>query len=136
MAEAVGREMWSGLHGDERRFIRITPADFTRGGEARLDAEARFIFDLLMHVRGVTLFFDEIDDLLRSRATRTDPNFIKLIVPAMLNRLQDLRDAAPRQQILFHPGDELHRQHRARPDAARADRRDSSGTVSRHMEPQ
>ena len=100
IAEAVGREMWSGMH-PQRRFVRITPADFTRGGEAQIDAEARFIFDLLMHVRGVTLFFDEIDDLLRSRAAKTDPTFIKLIIPAMLNRLQDLRDAAPRQQICF-----------------------------------
>jgi hypothetical protein len=100
IAEAVGREMWAGVHG-ERRFIRITPADFTRGGESRLDAEARFIFDLLMHVRGVTVFFDEIDDLLRTRAAGKEPTFLKLIVPAMLNRLQDLRDAAPRQQICF-----------------------------------
>jgi hypothetical protein len=99
IAEALGREMW-GL-GEKARFIRITPADFTRGGESGLDREARFIFDLLLHVRKVTIFFDEIDDLLRLRESGGGVSFIKLIVPAMLNRLQDLRDAAPRQEISF-----------------------------------
>jgi hypothetical protein len=99
IAEALGSEMWRSQKAS--RFVRITPADFTRGGEVRLDREARFIFDLLTHVRGVTIFFDEIDDLLRQRAFGAEPHFIKLLVPAMLNRLQDLRDAAPRQEICF-----------------------------------
>jgi hypothetical protein len=98
IAEALGREMWGGK---EPRFVRITPADFTRGGEQGLDREARFIFDLLSHVRRVTIFFDEIDDLLRSRAGGGDVSFLKLIVPAMLNRLQDLHDAAEAQEICF-----------------------------------
>lgn len=98
IAEALGREMWGG---ENTRFVRITPADFTRGGQEGLDREARFIFDLLSRVRRVTVFFDEIDDLLRLRSLGGEPSFIKLIVPAMLNRLQDLRDAAPRQEICF-----------------------------------
>jgi hypothetical protein len=98
IAEALGSEMWGG---EEPRFVRITPADFTRGGQEGLDREARFIFDLLSRVRTVTIFFDEIDDLFRLRSIGGEPSFIKLIVPAMLNRLQDLRDAAPRQEICF-----------------------------------
>jgi ATPase family associated with various cellular activities (AAA) len=98
IAEALGREMWGGQN---PRFVRITPADFTRGGEAGLDREARFVFDLLSHVRKVTVFFDEIDDLLRLRSGQSDVNFLKLIVPAMLNRLQDLRDVAHRQEVCF-----------------------------------
>lgn len=98
IAEALGSEMWSS---EKPRFVRITPADFTRGGQEGLDREARFIFDLLSRVRTVTIFFDEIDDLLRLRSLGGEPSFIKLIVPAMLNRLQDLRDAAPRQEICF-----------------------------------
>jgi hypothetical protein len=98
IAEALGKAMWGGK---DPRFVRITPADFTRGGEEGLDREARFIFDLLSHVRRVTIFFDEIDDLLRLRAGGGDVNFLKLIVPAMLNRLQDLHDAASRQEICF-----------------------------------
>lgn len=87
------------------RFLQITPADFTRLGEDRLDSEARLIFDLLSGVRGVTVFFDEIDDLLRKRTGGGDnkhpPSFMELVVPAMLNRLADLREACPRQEICF-----------------------------------
>jgi len=101
MAEALGREMWRETVPDQRRVLRITPADFTRQGEAGLDAEARLIFELLSHVRGVTIIFDEIDDLLSRRALKGKPAFLKMVVPAMLNRLQDLRDAAPRQEICF-----------------------------------
>lgn len=98
VAEALGSER---AYGQKPRVVRVTPADFTRRGEASIDAEARFIFDLLSHVRGVTIIFDEIDDLLRRREQKGDATFLKLIVPAMLNRLQDLRDAAPRQEISF-----------------------------------
>jgi|GEM_PF-1093012 len=100
MAEALGNEMWRN-HGNERRVIRVTPADFTRQGEAGVDAEARFVFEILSHVRGITIIFDEIDDLLRRRELKGSPAFLKMVVPAMLNRLQDLRDAAPRQEICF-----------------------------------
>lgn len=100
LVEGLGTEMWRGVRADAR-IIRITPADFTHQGEDRLDYEARAIFDLIGHLRGVTILFDEIDDLLRQRVAGEEINFIKLIVPAMLNRLQDLRDAAPRQEICF-----------------------------------
>jgi 1,4-alpha-glucan branching enzyme len=96
VAEALGREM---AGRSEPRIVRITPADFTRRGEPGVDAEARFIFDLLTRVRRVTIMFDEIDDLLRRRELKGVPAFLKMVVPAMLNRLQDLRDAAPRQEI-------------------------------------
>lgn len=99
MAEALAGDMWPGSR--KHRLIRVTPADFTRQGEARLDSEARFIFDLLSHVRCVTVVFDEIDDLLRNRQHDVKMSFLRLVVPAMLNRLQDLRDAAPRQEICF-----------------------------------
>jgi ATPase family associated with various cellular activities (AAA) len=63
------------------------------------------IFDLISGVRGVTILFDEIDDLLRERNTNTGPTekptFMELVIPAMLNRLADLRDACPRQEICF-----------------------------------
>lgn len=100
VAEALAGEMWSRmLRG--HRLVRVTPADFTRQGEARLDSEARFIFDLLSHIRGATIVFDEIDDLLRKRQPEGAMSFLRLVVPAMLNRLQDLRDAAPKQEICF-----------------------------------
>jgi ATPase family associated with various cellular activities (AAA) len=98
LADAIGQAMWRRT---EKRLVRITPADFTRGGEDGVDLEARFIFRLLAHVRGVTIFFDEIDDLLRKRKVDADLSFIRLVIPGMLNRLQDLRDAAPRQEICF-----------------------------------
>jgi predicted metal-dependent hydrolase len=87
----------------ESKLVRITPADFTRMGEDRVDAEARLIFQLLTNIRGVTILFDEIDDLLlqRARESTERPRFLDLVVPAMLNRLQDLRDACPRQEICF-----------------------------------
>jgi hypothetical protein len=106
LAEALSREMWkfSNRWGPrESRVIRITPADFTRMGEERLDSEARAIFDLISGVRAVTVFFDEIDDLLRQRNFEKGhpPSFIELVIPAMLNRLADLRSACPRQEICF-----------------------------------
>jgi len=103
ITEALAMEMWRSTYPERRkvRLIRITPADFTRKGEDRLDSEARIIFGILGRVRGVTILFDEIDDLLRIREGRGDASFFKLVVPAMLNRLQDLRDAAPRQEICF-----------------------------------
>jgi hypothetical protein len=100
IAEALGAER--GGYRPERAtegVVRITPADFTRSGAERLDSEARFIFRLLGGLRGVTLFFDEIDDLLHRRDPTKDPTFMKLVTPAMLNRLQDLRDACPQQEI-------------------------------------
>lgn len=99
LAQAIGREMWR--LGGGVRFVRITPADFTRKGEYGLDVEARFIFRLLSYVRGVTVFLDEIDDLLRLREIGAETSFIRLVIPGMLNRLQDLRDAASKQEICF-----------------------------------
>lgn len=106
VAEAIGNDAWH-VRRETRmperppRVVRITPADFTRRGEEGLDFEARFIFRLLSHSRRVTILFDEIDDLLRSRAVGSDPSFIRLVIPGMLNRLQDLRDAAQAQEICF-----------------------------------
>jgi hypothetical protein len=82
------------------RLVRVTPADFTGSGEDRIDSEAKLIFQLLGHLRGVTILFDEVDDLLRRR-TAERPIFLDLVIPAMLNRLQDLRDACERQDICF-----------------------------------
>jgi hypothetical protein len=110
IAEALSVEQWRATRPwgskEAPRLVRITPADFTRMGEDRLDSEARLIFDLLSGVRGVTILFDEIDDLLRQRNTGTGPlaskpTFMELVVPAMLNRLADLRDACPRQELCF-----------------------------------
>src|ERR1051326_2612401 len=101
--EGLGSEMWKELR-HESHIVRITPADFIRQGEERVDFEARLIFELISHVRGVTILFDEIDDFLRQRVAGEEIRFLKLIVPAMLNRLQDLRDAAPRQEICFAIG--------------------------------
>ena len=110
IAEALSIEQWKATRPwgskEAPRLVRITPADFTRMGEDRLDSEARLIFDLLSGIRGVTILFDEIDDLLRQRNTGTGPlgskpTFMELVVPAMLNRLADLREACPRQELCF-----------------------------------
>ena len=102
LAHALAAEMWDRRKNDGRPLlIRVTPADFTRQGSDRLDAEARNIFRLLSMTRRVTVLFDEIDELLRERLTPGEPTFFRLVVPAMLNRLQDLRDIAPRQEIAF-----------------------------------
>ena len=100
ISEALAAEMWQ-FHLKEPRLIRITPADFTRQGEDGLDREARIIFDVLCHLRKVTILFDEIDDLLRVRDPKKELRFLDIVVPAMLNRLQDLRDSCPQQEICF-----------------------------------
>jgi hypothetical protein len=104
LVKALSVEMWHSSRrwrGRRPRLVQITPADFTRLGEDRIDSEARAIFELLSHVRRVTILFDEIDDLLRKREDKTTLRFMDLVVPAMLNRLQDLRSACPRQEICF-----------------------------------
>jgi DNA polymerase III delta prime subunit len=106
VAGALAQEMWKGTRrwGKQGiRMIRVTPADFTRSGEDRVDFEAQLIFRLLSHVRGVTILFDEVDDLLRRRDLGPGhrPRFLDLVIPAMLNRLQDLRDDCVRQELCF-----------------------------------
>lgn len=110
LAGALARQLWRTTQFAKRpepagsvgaRVVRITPADFMHGGEENIDARARVIFKLLSHIRAATIFFDEIDDFLRRRFFTGEPTFIKLVAPAMLNRLQDLRDAAPMQEICF-----------------------------------
>jgi SpoVK/Ycf46/Vps4 family AAA+-type ATPase len=105
-AQALSLEIWKGAkrwEQGERRLIRITPADFTRLGEDRVDSEAQYIFNLISRIRGVTILFDEIDDLLRRRDRKpgASPNFLDLVIPAMLNRLQDLRDKCEEQELCF-----------------------------------
>lgn len=104
MAQAVAKEMWRGPSASlsrPTRLIRITPADFTRFGEDRLDSEARLVFTLLTHVRGAVVLFDEVDDLLRKRDPAIRPVFMELIIPAMLNRLADLRESCSRQEVCY-----------------------------------
>jgi hypothetical protein len=103
VASALSERMWRDVRRwapGESRLVRITPADFTRHGEERVESEAQLIFRLLGSVRGVTVLFDEIDDLLRRRGGER-LSFLNLVVPAMLNRLQDLRELCHRQEICF-----------------------------------
>lgn len=105
VASALANSLWStstywDRQENQTRMIRVTPADFTRRGEAHVESEAHLIFRLLSRVRGVTILFDEIDDLLRRRED-SKPRFLSLVIPAMLNRLQDLRDSCPSQEICF-----------------------------------
>lgn len=103
VSSALARHLWtSSSHWaqGESRLIRITPADFTRRGEEHVESEAQLIFRLLRKVRGVTILFDEIDDLLRRRESGR-PSFLDLVVPAMLNRLQDLHDVCASQEVCF-----------------------------------
>lgn len=101
LAEALAREILRADPKSKAEFIRITPADFTRRGEDQLDAEAASIFELLSFTRRTVILFDEIDDLLRRRKPESQKRFFDLVVPAMLNRLQDLREVAPKQEIFF-----------------------------------
>lgn len=104
VSTALARHLWTstsywGAPG-EPRLVRITPADFTRRGEEHVESEAQLIFRLLRKVRGVTILFDEIDDLLRRREGGP-PSFLDLVVPAMLNRLQDLHEVCESQEVCF-----------------------------------
>jgi len=108
IAQAFSAQMWRSTQrgqGRKPRMIRITPADFTRHGEHRLDYEARLIFDLISRVRGTVILFDEIDDLLRARKQADSPSFLDLIVPAML----EPSSGSPR--LLHSTGDMLHLGH-------------------------
>jgi hypothetical protein len=103
VASRLAHDLWHNTRRWGRpgsRLVRITPADFTGQGEDRIDSEAKMIFRLLGNLRGVTILFDEIDDLLRKRLADR-PLFLDLVIPAMLNRLQDLRSACEKQDICF-----------------------------------
>ena len=103
MAQALAGQMWRDPTDRHRQsnLVCITPADFTRHGEDRIESEARYIFDVLRHVRRVVILFDEVDDLLRKRFPFRRLSYLELLSPAMLNRLADLRNACPRQEICF-----------------------------------
>lgn len=81
-----------------RRLVELTPSDFISGGEAEIEARAKNVFDALMCLEGVIVFFDEIDQLILDRDSKAygkQGDIFKFMTPSMLSKLQDLRSYRP-----------------------------------------
>ena len=86
IAEAIAKSLkWS--------LLTITPSDFVKEGIERSEHCARLVFDDLLRLQKVVVFFDEIDEMLRSRALPSveGAGMLRFIVPAMLPRLQEVK---------------------------------------------
>jgi hypothetical protein len=77
------------------KFITVTPSDFLAGGSAEVEARAKFIFKCLEEQKEAVILFDEIDEFLLDRSSRSynsQSGIFKFMTPGMLPKLNDLRE--------------------------------------------
>lgn len=75
-------------------LITITPSDFIQTGEARVEARARAIFQVLREQSNVVVLFDEIDRLILDRDSDEyglQSDMFQFMTPGMLTKLNELR---------------------------------------------
>jgi hypothetical protein len=78
-------------------LVTITPGHFIYKGLEFIEAVAREIFDYLRLLNHAVVFFDECDELFRSRgddSQRGARSILSFATASMLPKLQDLHDAA------------------------------------------
>jgi len=76
-------------------LVLLSPSDFVSDSLDRIEQRARQIFQDLMNLDGCVVLMDEMDSILRDReAVRTKGagTIIEFVVPALLPKLQQLRD--------------------------------------------
>ncbi|GAA4747828.1 hypothetical protein GCM10023350_35930 [Nocardioides endophyticus] len=77
-------------------FISISPSDFTRAGEAGVEARAQEVFKVLGLQSRAVILFDEIDRLLLDRDSEDygkQGDFFQFMTPGMLTKINSLRQA-------------------------------------------
>ena len=96
-AEAIARSLnWT--------LVTITPSDFVKRGLERSEYWARRIFDDLLQLRNTVVFFDEIDEMLRSRSLakgQGTAGMLQFIVPGMLPKLQNLKKYGEKAPLMI-----------------------------------
>ena len=82
--------------------VTITIGDFLREGEDKVGKVAVDLFTRLNHASRCCIVFEEFDEMVVERAAHKDetPSSFRLLTPAMLPLLSDLRAKAPRQHCL------------------------------------
>lgn len=77
-------------------FITVSPSDFTRAGEAGVEARAQQVFKVLGLQSRCVILFDEIDRLLLDRDSDEygkQGDMFQFMTPSMLTKINDLRRA-------------------------------------------
>jgi hypothetical protein len=77
-----------------QKLVKITPSDFTIGGEAAVEAQAKAIFDVLGAQSDCVILFDEIDRLILDRDSELygkQGDIFQFMTPGMLTKFHDLR---------------------------------------------
>jgi hypothetical protein len=84
-------------------LISLSPSDFLTRGEGYIESRSREIFRALSAGSRLVYFFDEIDELIRDRrqSNETTRNVFTFLTPSFLTKLQDLRDAAKKNEFIF-----------------------------------
>jgi hypothetical protein len=84
-------------------LIVLTPSDFVSQGQELVEARSREIFEALACARRVIIFFDEIDELIRSRTDNQSAgrNIFSFVTPSFLTKLQDLRKVSKDRSLVF-----------------------------------
>jgi SpoVK/Ycf46/Vps4 family AAA+-type ATPase len=75
-------------------LIYITPSDFICGGESAIEQKAKLVFDTLLKMSNVVVFFDEIDRLLLDRDSEgygKQGDIFQFMTPSMLAKFTELR---------------------------------------------
>jgi hypothetical protein len=76
-------------------LITLSPSDFIADSLDRIEFRSREVFEDLRNIDECVILLDEMDSLLRDRETIAEKNpgsIMEFVVPALLPKLQDLRD--------------------------------------------
>ena len=75
-------------------LLTITPADFAAEGMLLIPTVGRRLFDRLLELEDTVVFFDEMEELMRTRAGEAGTFEQRFLTTSFLPALQDLRDQA------------------------------------------
>src|SRR5690606_14754825 len=76
-------------------LVSLSPANFVQGGADKMEENATRVFQDLMRLDQCVVFFDECDELFRSRREQTanNRNSLSFATASMLPKLQSLGKA-------------------------------------------
>jgi SpoVK/Ycf46/Vps4 family AAA+-type ATPase len=82
-------------------LISLSPSDFVSDSLDRIEFRSRKIFSDLMRVDKCVILMDEMDSLFRDRKIFADKpgTIIEYVIPALLPKLQDLREYASNRDV-------------------------------------
>jgi len=89
-------------HKMEWDLVTLSPSDFVEQSLDRIEQQSRKIFNDLMNLDRCVVLLDEMDSLMRDRASFAKDNpgtILNFVVPALLPKLQQLRDYVLRRDM-------------------------------------